>query len=95
MRKTETPGWSRARSADLRREETGCHAGHNHVSGEAAEVRYVRASRESRDLRVVPLDWEGDGRGAEDAEIVGIVRVLPDIFGVDHEVPAEGLPKPA
>ena len=42
-------------------------------------------------LRVVPLDGKGDRRVAQHAEVVGVVRVLPDVFAVDDQVSAEGL----
>jgi len=39
----------------------------------------------------VPADGEGDGRGAEDGEVVGVVGVLPDIVGGEDGEAGEGL----
>src|SRR5579864_1003716 len=39
----------------------------------------------------MPFDGEGNRRVAQDAEIVGIVGVLPDVFSVEHEVSSKSL----
>ncbi len=39
----------------------------------------------------MPVDGEGDGRVAEDAEVEGVVGVLPDVFAAEHGPLAEGL----
>ena len=43
------------------------------------------------DLGVVPVDGEGDGCVAEDAEVEGVVGVLPDVFAAEDGPLAEGL----
>src|SRR5437899_12927386 len=50
------------------------------------EVRHAHAAGETRDLGVVPLDREGDRGGSENAEIVSVVRVLPDVFSGENQV---------
>ena len=40
---------------------------------------------------IVPFDREGDRRIAQHAEVIRIVRVLPDIFPIDDHVLAERL----
>ena len=42
-------------------------------------------------LRVVPVDREGDRGVAEHAEVESIVCVLPDVLAADDGIPAEGL----
>jgi len=43
------------------------------------------------DLRVMPIDGEGNGRVAEYAEVEGVVRVLPEIFAAYNNPLADGL----
>src|SRR2546426_3502229 len=50
-----------------------------------------RSHGESVDLRVVPRNGKEDGCDAEDAEIIGVVRVLPQIVGIHNEVFPQGL----
>src|SRR5271165_4158249 len=40
---------------------------------------------------MVPFDRISDRRAAEDAEIVGPVRVLPDVLAVHHQILAKSL----
>ena len=42
-------------------------------------------------LRIVPVDGEGNWRVAEDAEVESVVRVLPDVFAADDDALAECL----
>ena len=39
----------------------------------------------------MPIDRKEDWRVAKDAEIEGVVGVLPNVIAADHEVLAEGL----
>ena len=55
------------------------------------EIRDGTANCESRDLGPVPLDRESDRRVTKNAEIVGVVGVLPDIFAVENKKLPEGL----
>src|SRR5271154_674230 len=80
-----------AYAADLWSEEASGDAGHNDQRGEAVEIRDIRTNGIARDFRIVPLDGEGDRRGAQDAEVVGVVRVLPDVLAVDDQIFSEGL----
>ena len=80
-----------SRSGGLRGEEARRHARHHHERGQTVEVGHRAAKRESRNLGAVPLDGESDRGVAENAEIVGVVRVLPDVFAVQHEILPEGL----
>src|SRR5271163_3521954 len=82
---------NRSDAADLRSEETRGDAGHHHQRGEAVEIRDVSAKGVAGDFGIVPLDGESDGRRAEDAEVVAIVRVLPDVLAVNHQIFSEGL----
>ena len=38
-----------------------------------------------------PLDGKSDRRVAQHAEVVGLVRVFPDVLAIQHEVFSEGL----
>ena len=62
----------------LLRLEVPCrHARHHHQRAESMEIRHARSKRKPGDLRVMPFDREGHGGIAEDAEIVPVMRVLP------------------
>ena len=39
----------------------------------------------------MPLDGKRDRSVAENAEVVAVVRVFPDVLAIEHEVLAEGL----
>jgi hypothetical protein len=58
------------------------------------EIRHADATGESRNFRPVPCYGKGNGRSAEDAEIVSIVRVLPNVLAGEDEMLAECLLKP-
>ena len=59
--------------------------------GEPMKIGDVRADRIARNFRIVPLDGESDRRGTQDAEVVGVVRVLPDVLAVNYQIFSEGL----
>ena len=80
-----------ANSADLRLEEARRHVRHHDERRQAMEVRHAAADGKAGDLGAGPLDRKGDRRVAQHAEVVGLVRVLPDVFAVHHQVPSEGL----
>ena len=80
-------------SADLGSKEARSHAGERERGGESVEVGHADATHESGNLRVVPLDREGDRRVAQHAEVVGVVRVLPDVLTGENQILAEGLLK--
>src|SRR5271154_3388494 len=80
-----------AYASDLRSEEPGGDARHNDQRGEPVEIRDIRTDGIARDFRIVPLDGESDWGSAQDAEVVGVVRVLPDVLAVYHQIFSEGL----
>ena len=92
--RTHGSSGSGAHAADLRSEEARGHAGHHHDGREAVEVRHARADGIAGNLGVVPLDRERDRRCAQDAEVVGVVRVLPDVLAIHDQVFSECLLKP-
>ena len=50
-----------------------------------------RIKRIARNLGVMPVDGEEDGGVAQDAEVEGVVGVLPDVLAADHHILADGL----
>ena len=87
------PLWSHgcACAGDLRREEAGRDGGHDDKGGEAVDSWGRRHVWRSRGSWSYASRWESDGRVAEDAEVEGVVRVLPDVLAADDSVLAEGL----
>src|SRR5437899_8103155 len=55
------------------------------------EVRHAYAARKSRYLGPLPRNWKGNRSVAEDAEIVAVVCVFPDVFAREHEIFPKGL----
>src|SRR5437660_10601298 len=58
---------------------------------EAMEVGNADARVEPADLRVVPPDRKEDGRIQQVAEVISVVRVLPEVVPIDDEVSSERL----
>src|ERR1700677_4197134 len=58
------------------------------------KVGHIRAQREARNLRIVPVDRKGDGRITENAEVKRIVGIFPDVIPAEYEVLAESLLEP-
>src|SRR5260370_20499546 len=54
-------------------------------------IRDTGANGIARNLRTLPFHGEAHGSIAEDAEVEAVVRVLPQIFGVNDQVFAERL----
>ena len=54
-------------------------------------IRDFRIQRVARNLGVMPVDGEKDGRIAQNAEVEGVVRVLPDVLAADYDILAHGL----
>src|SRR5579863_8497685 len=54
-------------------------------------LRYLDVQGVAGNLRVVPVDGEGDGRIAQDTEVEGIVCVLPDVLAAEDQVLANRL----
>src|SRR4029077_6982714 len=80
-----------ANSAHLRLEETRGHAGHYDQCGEAVKFRNRGTDGVSGNFGVVPFHREEYRSVSENAEVVSVVRVLPDVFRVDDQVFPKGL----
>src|SRR5580658_2698832 len=85
------PNGSRADARGLRAEKACRHAGHHHKRRQAVEVRHCGADCISGNLRGGPLNRIRDWGIAEDTEVEGLVRELPDVFSIYDEVSAKGL----
>ena len=83
-----------AESADLGRKKTRANVRKNGERAETMMVRQVYAHRGPVNFRVFPGNREEDGRVAKGAEVVAIVRVLPQIVGIDNQESSKGLLKP-
>ena len=83
--------WYRADAANLRIEEACRDAGHDDERRQPMVIRDVRADRIAGNFRIIPRDRKGDRSGAQNAEIVAVVRVLPDVLAIDNQVFPEGL----
>src|SRR5450755_2298580 len=81
----------RASPSRLGWEEAGGHRRHDDEGGHVVEVGHFGTQVEAGDLRVVPVDRKEDRRVAQDAEVEGVVGVLPDVISGEDEVFAEGL----
>ncbi len=55
------------------------------------EFGHVNMQGEAGNLRVMPVDGEGDGRIAQHGKVEGIVGVLPDVLAADDDVASHGL----
>ena len=84
-------GWRGRDSADGRREEARGDVGQHDKRAQAVVVGKASTNGEAGDLGITPFDGEVDGAGAEYVEVVGVVRVLPEILAAQDEVLAEGL----
>ena len=56
------------------------------VSRETHDVRYGQPRRKPVDLTFAPLDGKRDRRTEEIVEIEGVMRVLPEVVGVDEKM---------
>ena len=75
----------------LRREEAGRNRGRDEIRTEAMGLWNFGTDCKTRNLRVVPVDGEGDGCVTQHAEVEGVVRVLPDVLAAHHGMFSEGL----
>src|SRR5258708_15950744 len=55
------------------------------------KVGDASANRKPADFGVVPRNWESNRSIEEDAEVVGVVSVLPQVVGIDNKILAESL----
>src|SRR5580693_1379169 len=78
-------------ATDLRSEEARGDARHHHKRGEAVEVRHAPADCVAGDFGIVPFNREGDRRIAQHAEIVAVMRVLPNVLASQYEILPERL----
>ena len=91
MRNTEFPTGMMGTPATCPQGEARGHTGEHHERRKPVEIRDAGADRVAGNLGAAPFDRECDGRAAYDAEIVGVVGVLPDVLGVHDQVSSEGL----
>src|SRR4029077_12807331 len=84
-------GRCNANSAHLRLKETCSYAGHYKQRGETVKFRNGGANGVARNFGVVPFHGEENRGVSEDAEVVAVVGVLPEVFGIHNEVFSEGL----
>jgi hypothetical protein len=61
------------------------------VGLETVEIRGADAPGDAVELRIVPRDGERDRRVEQRAEVVGVMRVFPEIVGVNQQDFADGL----
>ncbi len=66
--------------ADLRIKESRVNVGENDKRRQPMKIGEAAANGEPRYFGVGPFDGEGDWSIAEDAEVIGIVRIFPDVF---------------
>ena len=64
---------------------------HHDVSRQAVEIRQTSPNRIAGDLRLRPFNRIGDRSVAQNAEIVSLIGVLPDVLRVNHKVLSESL----
>jgi len=77
--------------AKLRREKPRGHARHNDQCAESVVVRYAGAQGEAGNFRLVPRDGKSNGRISQHAEVVPVMRVLPDVLAVDNQIASYSL----
>src|SRR5664280_2224473 len=83
--------YGHTQATGLRREEPGRHARHHDQCGHAVVIRHADPHIEAADFRVVPSDRKSDGRRSQDAEVVSVMGVLPDVVAADNEIFSECL----
>ena len=82
-----------AQPADLGLKVTSGSVAHDRQDREAVDVRHADARVEPADLRVVPRNREENWGVQQVAEVVSVVRVLPEIVAINDQVPAKRLLK--
>ena len=55
------------------------------------DIRHADAAGVAGNLRVVPFHREGDRSIAQHAEVIAVVRVLPDVLAGENQIFSEGL----
>ena len=80
-----------AQPADLGLKIASRRVAHDGQDGEAMEIGHANARIEPADLRVVPSNRKEDRCVEQVAKVVAVVRVLPEVVSVNHEVSAESL----
>src|SRR5258706_12012361 len=83
----------RNQPASLRREVARASVTERPGGLEALEVRGAHTAGDPVQFRIVPGDRETDCRVQKCAEVVRIVRVFPEVVGVDQYVSPNGLLK--
>ena len=75
--------------ARFRREVSRPRVTERPVGLEAVQIDRAHPSRHPVQLGVVPRDGERERGVQQRTEIVGIVRILPEIVGIDQQVPSQ------
>src|SRR5258708_24856585 len=88
-----SPRGGGAQPADLWREIARPNVSEDGQCREAVEIRHADADRGPVNLRTFPGNGEEDRRVAERGEIIGGVRVLPQVVGGHHHVLSKSLLK--
>src|SRR5260370_22683804 len=81
-----SPGAAGALTADLWREIARPDVRKHRECREAVKIRHAHAYGRPVNLRIFPSDREEDGRVAERAEVIRVVRIFPQIIGVHHRI---------
>src|SRR5258708_34013872 len=55
------------------------------------KVGDASANRKPADFGVVPRNWESNWSIKQDAEVVGVVSVIPQVVGINNKILAESL----
>src|ERR1700730_140785 len=79
-------GGSSSGSAELREKEPCSYTRKDHERRESMEIRHAHTAGKSRNLGIVPCDREKDSCVSEDAEIVSVVCVLPDVLAREDQI---------
>ena len=78
-------------AADLRMEKARRDAAGGEKCRQPVKVRQAHAERRPRNLGTVPGNRKENGRVQEIAEVISVVRVLPQLIGINHKVLSECL----
>src|SRR5438876_10441937 len=78
--------WRRSRTAQLRREKPCRYAREHHQSREPVKVRNTHPASKSRNLRSIPRDGEENGRISENAKVIRVMGIFPDVLARENQV---------
>jgi hypothetical protein len=80
-------------SRDLRVVEAGRNTRHHDQSRQSMIFRDSCSKHPSGNLRIVPFNWKGDRRSADNPEVESVVGVLPNVLRINNQVFTESLLK--